>query len=498
LFLSLVLHVVPLPAYILRGLAGHWLGTGKAEWSDVDHPTVIPIDLEEIQEPKPQERGTDTEPELVEPPAVPPPPVRSGKPDAGTETGAPEASRETGEDAAADRPEVEPEAGADAGAAPDAAKADADLLAAAADATSPFDAEPASLADVAIASRVPGPPRFGLAKLDPSRVRLADVDASALSPDAGAAADAQVESAAPAPATPAADPVRLAGAAARLAPANPNVKVVFYPDRIRRHPLAAHFGPAVGRMPQWKAFFEGTGLDPVRDCDRVLLAGPQFRDSSRVVAVIRHNVPEAKMKAAIRAVSERSGARGGPIQARVPAFKGFADRADRVFVMPGPHLLVVSPPDGLEQALKMPASTGFPPLGDRAVVTYIRTPANAFRGLPIDIPTSIEWMTFSATLTQDGGADLSLDAKDKDAASAAANAAKVTAEVERATVLDLGLLRRRLLDPVVFRAEGDRIRADTHLTEPQLRSVLSAVATRIDAAAAEAAAASAKQGGGSK
>jgi hypothetical protein len=274
------------------------------------------------------------------------------------------------------------------------------------------------------------------------------------------------------------DPIGLAGDAQRIAPQDPNVSILIYPERIRSHRLANQFAPTLTKLRNWRNFFGGTELDPVRDTDRILLAGPQLRDSSRVVAVVRYNVPQERVRAAIDVVVKRSGGRWE--NKRVPVAKAHVDGAERYFVMTGPGVLVVVPPDGLDQALRLPRNLKFPQGGNDAVVLFLKYPANAFRGLPVKLPTSVEWMRFSLSLNPAGGADARLEAKDRDAESAAKNAPDVTEAVNKAMVVDLLFTKRRLLDPVTFRAEGDRIRAETHVTDAQLRHILSMMAATIE------------------
>lgn len=274
------------------------------------------------------------------------------------------------------------------------------------------------------------------------------------------------------------DPIGLAGDARRIAPRDPNVSVLIYPERIRSHPLAIQFAPTLTKLRNWRNFFGGTDLDPIRDTDRILLAGPQLRDSSRVVAVVRYNVPQQRVRSAIDSVVQRN--RGQWETKSVPVAKAHVDGAERYFVMTGPQMLVIVPPDGLAQALQLPRNLRFPQGGQEAVVLFLRYPANAFRGLPVKLPTSVEWMRFSLSINPSGGADAKLEAKDRDAESASTNAPELTKIINKAMVVDLLFTQRRLLDPVTFRAEGDRIRAETHVTDNQLRHILSLMAAKIE------------------
>jgi hypothetical protein len=424
LAVSLFLHVVVLPAHLLHGMIGQIL-LHKSDAELEDHATIIPIELEEEENPS---AGLPPADEFEEPAETNKP--RGGGADAG-------ADGATAQDAGGDA--LDAEAGA--------ADAEAD------------DAAPDSgrLASDAAAKK---PPREAGT---PEDAGLPDV--------LDAAADAQVFA-------PIADPVALAGPAAKVTD-TPNVAAFIYSERIRRHPLAAHFSPTLTKHPQWNSFFQGTSLDPVQDLDRIWLAGPQFRDTSRVAAVLRYRVPEAKVRAAVAAVVQRSGDKGTWLDAGVPAAKGVADRAERIFVMPAPNMLVVVPPDGLDRALKI---RSIPAQGrNELFVLYLRTPRNALVGLPVAVPESLENLRFSIESASDGGVNLRLDVRDKDAANIAEHARKLTEDVENFAFVSVALFGRvRLFDAITFVAQGDHIRGETHMNERQLRTALSAMAAWIE------------------
>jgi hypothetical protein len=430
LVVSLLLHVAVFPAHLMQGLLSRMLHGGDSAVLE-DHPTIIPIDLEEDDKPS---AGLPPEDEFVEPTEIA---KTKGVVDAGAADTGSLAGKEAGADAA------------DAGSQDDSRLDDAAIARAQQD------------------SGTPG--QDGIALLKPAPPDAAPVDAAGV---ADAAADAR-------PFSPIADPVALAGQAGRIA-GTPNVSAFIYSERIRRHQLAAHFTPTLTRHPQWNSFFAGTGLDPVQDVDRIWLAGPQFRDTSKVVAVLRYRVPEAKVRAAVGAVVQRSGANGAWLDAGVPAAKGVADRAARVFVMSAPNMLVVVPPDGLEQALRVRSIPG----GGRneLFVLYLRSARNGLAGIPITVPETLENLRFAIESASDGGVNLRVDVHDRDAAAAQEHARKITEDLERLAFISIAFTQVRLFDPVTFYAQGDHIRAETHMNERQLRTALSAIAAWIESA----------------
>ncbi len=461
---SVVIHGMPIPLLLASMYLRQWLGlTQRFSWSDVDHPTVIPIDLE-IQEetpsavPEPPVPTLTTDPESV--------PAKLSKDRRGVSDAGPDAAPDAKMDA-----QLDAELDADTDAQDDADAQDAPTDGLVEDVFGPsdatFDILPSPLEDAAIASRDPLDAALSLGR--PARSDSGAASMAMSAQDAGGG-DARA-------ASPIRDPVGLAGAAGKVAPQSPNVSLLIYTDRIRKHPLAQQFGPILASVPQWDSFFAGTHIDPIQDTDRILLAGPQFRDSSRIVAVVQYNVPQSKVKAAVSALVTRSGSRGAWLDTKVPAAKAYADRADRFFVFPSPKILAVVPSDGLDQALKLKATT-FPRAKNEAVVFFLKTPRNAFRGLAVRIPESIEWTRCSMTMSEDGGADVHIEAKDQDPASAMSTASTLSQELTRIAVIPL--INKRLLDPVTFRAEGNTVRADIHLSAAQLRTIFSLVAARLD------------------
>ncbi len=111
---------------------------------------------------------------------------------------------------------------------------------------------------------------------------------------------------------------------------------------LRNHELGAWFGRILTTIPQWQSFFSDTAVDPIRDIDHLLIAGPQLRDSSKVVAVMDYRAPEETMRAAVDVIVQRSN--GSWIEdAPVPAARATADRSKRIFAMVPDRRLLAGP-----------------------------------------------------------------------------------------------------------------------------------------------------------
>ncbi|HVU02443.1 MAG TPA: hypothetical protein VHE30_11855 [Polyangiaceae bacterium] len=317
-------------------------------------------------------------------------------------------------------------------------------------------------------------------------------DAGPASTDGGAPEPPKEHPAAPAdggaPAPPAEktekheDPLALVGKATSVADPNANVKLLLLTKRIRTLPIAPRLGKLLARLPQWRSFFGPTGIDPIADIDGVYVAGPQFRVSADVVAVLEYGVPTSVMRKAIDGIVNRE-PKGEWYPTKVPAARARADRADRVFVLPKGKIVLMVPPHLKDDAVDKAPHLGFPGVPGRAVVVaFLATPWRALLGLPIpaQIPKSIASVSLSVTPTEDGGATLHIDAVDESPEAAKADAELLTRAVNLLTQRDVGALGAllfggqtlRLIEPVELHADGKSVKGDAKVTERQLDRLL--------------------------
>lgn len=278
------------------------------------------------------------------------------------------------------------------------------------------------------------------------------------------------------------DPLALAGRAASVADPNANVRLLLFNDRIRSLPIAARLGRVITRLPQWRSFFGPTSLDPIRDVDRMYVAGPQFRVSNEVVAVVKYTVPQASMRKAIDGLVLRE-PKGEWLQTPIPAARARADRADRVFVLPKPGLLMMVPPHLADDAIKKAPGLDIPSAGgSAALIAFIANPWRALLGLgaPVELPKTIRKATLTLSPTEDGGATLHIDATDESPEAARADAAMLTSAVNALTQQNLGAVgallfgnsKMSFIEPVSLVASGASIRGDSRVTPRQLERLL--------------------------
>jgi hypothetical protein len=149
-------------------------------------------------------------------------------------------------------------------------------------------------------------------------------------------------------------------------------------DRIR----SSQFGDDVRRLlrviPEWRALLGDSGIDPVRDLSRLLVASPNLRQANLVVAGrLAAEAPDP------RAVAERiASSRGVPVewheQSGVPATAWLsADGTVRELALIGERHFVIARPDDLPRVLAIAAARSAPRAQGRRPAPPPEDPAEA-------------------------------------------------------------------------------------------------------------------------
>jgi hypothetical protein len=276
----------------------------------------------------------------------------------------------------------------------------------------------------------------------------------------------------------------LSGSAKKVIDADANVRVVVYPEKIRNHPLGPRIGKMLASVYQWRDFFGPAKLDPIRDVDRILIVGPELRDSSKVVAILKLNVSGARVHEAIDAIVQADPDHGAWLDAGIPAATAYADRAPRVFALPSPNTVVVVPPSAQDAALKLPKDVGIrKATGPEVVWAYAVTPWRPARLLRIDLPKTLKWAKVWVTPNAGGGATVEAEAEDESPELAEKDAGQIMAVINQNLALAdtigsilggvLGVQAPKLVEKIELHAEGATIRGTAVLTESQIELVFS-------------------------
>ncbi|HVY49103.1 MAG TPA: hypothetical protein VHB21_24605, partial [Minicystis sp.] len=121
------------------------------------------------------------------------------------------------------------------------------------------------------------------------------------------------------------------------------VGALLYMDRFRASPLAKKFDDTF----HYRAFWEGTGIDPDRDVDRIFASAPSLDHPERGVWVTQVNVPLTKMRSAIDVLFKTARVKGAWVDGapRPEADVELRDGSTRRLALVEPRFVVMVPKD---------------------------------------------------------------------------------------------------------------------------------------------------------
>jgi hypothetical protein len=248
------------------------------------------------------------------------------------------------------------------------------------------------------------------------------------------------------------------------------VGTMLHMDRIRDRPAAQRVVSSglVGD------YLDGTGIDPLRDVQRVFVASTGIRQSDRAVVVVWHRLGEAQAKAMLGALVQRDGSGAWLPDVGVPAARVVIKGHTRVIALVAPEYLVVLPVDNAKDAAKFAGTGGLPdPEGSESGLTIAQEPSKSLHAphLP-DIPESIKSARILLNLGTDGSVDFAVDGESLNEEQAKADAQTMGKEVENATSIKVAIVRVRLFKPVDFRAEGAHVKTEVHLSAQEVDKLM--------------------------
>ncbi|NUP06536.1 MAG: hypothetical protein HOW73_10805 [Polyangiaceae bacterium] len=127
---------------------------------------------------------------------------------------------------------------------------------------------------------------------------------------------------------------------------NPNyVTITLVGSQLRGHPVGERMGALLTANKQWEGFFGGSGLDPVKDVDVMILTGPRMRISGQVVSIVTFSADMDRVKAAVDHMVSSGSTKGEWLESTpIPAARATADGFERIFALiPEKKLLYVFP-----------------------------------------------------------------------------------------------------------------------------------------------------------
>jgi hypothetical protein len=123
-------------------------------------------------------------------------------------------------------------------------------------------------------------------------------------------------------------------------------------ERVRSSSLSEDIGSLVNSYPMWQELLGSSGIDPVRDFDRVLITAPAVI-ADRSIMLIRHNLTNTRVREAVLSMAVEAGQRpewetqNGFSVVRWPA----ETEIPRYVVITGEHELVVTTEEDLPRVL---------------------------------------------------------------------------------------------------------------------------------------------------
>jgi hypothetical protein len=270
------------------------------------------------------------------------------------------------------------------------------------------------------------------------------------------------------------DTLSLVGGLKHAIKGKPNVSIVLWLSTIREHPLGQLAGGILTCNPQWHDFL-GDQIDPLRDLDGVMLAGPRMSETSKVTVMVQSRMDDAKLQRVMGTLAEKPGGSfvdGGGGR----AIQFHADRAERIAFTHPRNMVIVTPPEGFEQLREVREPLSLPPGHGQAMSLTMVTPWRPLRGLGAKLPETLSEIRVNASAASDGGVDVQIEFDDQDAASAEAHARDVTDQARA--------VGGPLLGDIEFVAQGNHLSASTHFSRLTCAIVLGFVRERLCPSAA--------------
>jgi hypothetical protein len=259
--------------------------------------------------------------------------------------------------------------------------------------------------------------------------------------------------------------------------------------RVRDSALSADIASLVRSYPTWRELLGSSGIDPVRDFDRVLVAAPSAV-TGRGTMLIRHHLSDADIREAVLSMSVDRGTQ--PAWREVGGFDVVDWPAEtdppRVVVLTGPGELVVTTPNDLDRVVAVAADHRTRrageelvepalQLGDGTIATVVAEQLTEYARRRMRHPPE----AFEVVLRDDGEEGrLRLRAQGTYADAETAEAARSYYLEQRDFYAEQMLVRAvgldRPLREATIEADGARVDVSASFTEEEIQRVLGLVA----------------------
>lgn len=268
--------------------------------------------------------------------------------------------------------------------------------------------------------------------------------------------------------------------------------------QIRNSPLAANVEALLDATPDWQALLRGSGIEPIRDLDRLLVASPNLDRSRWVMAGKHHHSDEWTRTTVERMAAEHGERAAWQERDGIPVAPWYHDDdTPRLVGILGPHHFVISRPRDLPRVLSSAhrlsiaganAKSGIPQTSGEALLSMapgevlaleVQGARQFVQGDPQHVPLTAR---LGLRSNPQGGARAEVVAEfpsEEDAQGARLFWERITGlYANRPDIRLFGL--HRPLEGAEFRVVGKRLVIQISLRESELRLILSYLAAALN------------------
>jgi hypothetical protein len=248
---------------------------------------------------------------------------------------------------------------------------------------------------------------------------------------------------------------------------------------VRQNPVGARLGPVLLGIPQWADFLGGTDVDPVKDLEWIWIFGPSLIHTEKDAAVLRYNMTDDRAARNIAILSKHD-VGGGKFDAGVPgvrAWRGRADNAWRVFMLPRAHIAAMVPPDFAKVAatafsrVELRTPTG----PNEAVRVMVKNPSHP---MPF-LPTSLTELRFWVAPREGGGAEAYVEADAPDPKAAELAARQIRQFVQEENSIGVRIVTRGILNGFEVTSEQKTVKAHAPVSQEQIEAIYDLVSAYL-------------------
>jgi hypothetical protein len=201
--------------------------------------------------------------------------------------------------------------------------------------------------------------------------------------------------------------------------------------------------------------------------------GPSLLDTANDAVFLHYSPPDATVDKVIDTVS-RSYAKGGPVDLGVhgvKAWKAFADKGERVFIRPRPHVVVIVPAAKAQAFARTFVQNPITPHVNAGEVFSIRAmrPGGSLTIIPSDISEMRMWIVPNAA---DGSGELYADGDCPSDAAAQTDAETIKNTIQQKNSLGVRLFTAGFFNKVDVTTGNSQVHVHVHGTQTQIDALV--------------------------